>query len=332
MEDYKLSVLSTRKGSLGGSDANMLKQIAYYGRVPQSAHKRLAICKGLIEGDNITTRQMAYGDFIENAIFEHLTEGNKEYISNPLWVSKKYSRKNVRLICHPDFVLFDHKKKVINVFECKATKFSVKATLETYRPQMFIEWLLGIENAKELGRDWKVKVRLVHYDSGEQDMNDEFTFDPNKISLCGVGFTNSNHLFDVGSAMDLVDDFLETFDFYAGDDEINSEYLPEKVKQEFDTITNILKEIKEREQKVEDFKKKLYDFMLEKNIKGIKNEYWSITRINPSESVSFDYKRFLEDYAIKYPRKAKKLLKTYEKRIQRKGSILMRLRNNNIND
>lgn len=323
-ENYKQEIEQTRKGCLGGSDAAMLRQVAQLGNVPRSAYKRLAVCKGLVDSDHVVTRAMQYGDYIEQSIYRYLTETGKAYQSNPLWVSEKYSKKNVKLICHPDFVCFDDEKKCITVYECKATKFNPKATQETYRPQMFIEWLLAKEVASKLGNTWKVKIKLVHYDSSEQDMEGEFVFDTSKLSVVGVGFT-TKFFFDIDKAMNIVDEYLENLDVYVEDDEIESEYLPAKVKEEFEMITNILTEIKEREKKVEDFKQKLYAFMLEKNVKGIRSEEWSITRVDSSESVQFDYRRFLDEYMYKHPIKAKKLLRTYEKRVKRKGYAVIKL-------
>ena len=62
--NYKEEIVSSRKGAMGGSDATMLAQIASIGFVPKSAQKRLAICKGLIEREDIVTTAMAFGDYI----------------------------------------------------------------------------------------------------------------------------------------------------------------------------------------------------------------------------------------------------------------------------
>ena len=53
IQDYKQEVANTRKGCLGGSDGKMLSQIAALGYVPKSALKRLAVCKGLIEQEEM---------------------------------------------------------------------------------------------------------------------------------------------------------------------------------------------------------------------------------------------------------------------------------------
>lgn len=325
IKDYKQEVADTRVGSLGSSDGRMLAQIASLGIVPHSALKRLAVCKGLIPQTEIPkTAAIQAGDDLEMLVYEHLTAKDPRYESNPLWVSGKYSRKNVRLISHPDIVLKDDAQKTLFVYEVKTTKFSYEETKATYRPQLFIHFLLGNETAKSYGDDWKVKVFLVHYSTDGLDLTDGVTFDPARLTVKSVGFNSP--VFDIKKSMDVVDAFLEDFTEYYDGDEIDSAYLPEKVKQEFDAITNVLAEIKERETKVEEFKVRLYAFMSSHDIKSVKNDAWSITRIDPTESRQFDSKAFLSDYATKHPRAYKKLVSHFEKVVKRKGSVQIRLK------
>lgn len=319
MEDYKDDIRNTRLGSLGGSDGKLLAQIAKLGHVPNSAKKRLAVMKGLIEKEDITTRVMRYGDFIEQSIYSHLQEIDNRYQSNPLWISGKYSKDGVRLICHPDFCLFDDTKKVLNVYECKATKFNPKHTHDTYLNQLFIEWTLANEIVKAKGEGWKVEMYLCHYDTSNVNIDDDFVFDPDLLSIHRLRMPKN--LFDIDKAMTIVSEFASTFDYYTEDEEIDSVYLPEKVKAEFDKVTGILAEIKEREVKVNEFKRKLCDFMQTHEIKSIKNDAWNITLVGATEQVSFDSKKFLSDLAAKHPRKEKKLRKEYEKRVT-KGAFV----------
>lgn len=325
IKDYKEEIAQTRVGCLGSSDGRMLAQIASLDCVPHSALKRLAIVKGLIPQTEIPqTDAIRTGDEIEMQIFQHLSTKDQRYISNQMWVSEKYSRKNVRLISHPDIVLKDDAQKTLFVYEVKTTKFSYEETKATYRPQLFIHFLLGNETAKSYGDDWKVKVFLVHYSTDGLDLTDGVTFDPARLTVKSVGFNSP--VFDIKKSMDVVDAFLEDFTEYYDGDEIDSAYLPEKVKQEFDAITNVLAEIKERETKVEEFKARLYAFMSSHDIKSVKNDAWSITRIDPTESRQFDSKAFLSDYATKHPRAYKKLVSHFEKVVKRKGSVQIRLK------
>lgn len=327
--DYKSDISSTRTGCLGGSDANLLAQVANLDSVPKSAYKRLAVAKGLIENANITTRVMAFGDFIENSIYASLVATNGNFISNPLWISGRYSTSNLKLICHPDFVLFDEENKVLNVYECKATRFTVEQTRDKYRNQLFIEWTIANEIVKARGNGWRVNLFLCHYNTDGVDIEAEFVYDPSRLTVHRLRMRSNQ--FDVAKAMNIVSDFLQTFDYYSEDDEIDSKYLPEKVKADFDAVTGVLSEIKQREKTVEDFKRRMLDFMQEKGIKSIRNESWDITLVAASESVQFNAKKFLTEMAEKHPRKAKKLRKEYERKVLKTAYVKINIKDNSKN-
>lgn len=323
MENYKEEISATRRGCVGGSDGDMIERIASLGSVPKSSYKRLAVVKGLIENDNITTKVMAYGDFIEQNIYSSLIATNPDYQSNPMWVSGKYSRKDLKLICHPDFCLFDEDKKVLNVYECKATRFSVEQTRGTYKNQLFIEWTIAKEIVAARGNGWKVNMFLCHFNTEGIDFDKEFEYDPQRLTVHKLRMTDN--LFDIAKAMDVMSDFLQTFDCYSEDEEIQAKYLPEKVRAEFDAISNVMSEIKEREKTIEAFKARMTNFMQQKGFKSIKSEEWSITLVEASESVQFDHKKFLADLSHKHPRKAKKLRKDYEKRVAKGAYVKISL-------
>lgn len=330
MSDYKNEIEQTRVGCLGSSDATLLQQVANLGYVPQSAHERLAIVKGLVGNKNITTEAMRYGDYIEQSIYAHISATNPNFESNPLWVSTEYSKPNCKLIAHPDFVWVDKENKTLNVYECKATRYTIDATKGTYRAQMFIEYLLALELYRKTNKVQRVNIFLCHYNTNGLDLSETPEFDPKRLSIHRMNL--SRYFFNVDGAMNTINEFLETFNEYYAGEEIESEYLPVNVRQEFDMVTLALQEIKEREQQIEDFKSKLYAFMREKNIKSIKNESWSVTRVDESETKQFDSKRYVEYLRTKYPRKAQRIIDDYTKTIKRKGCVQIRLKNKNNND
>lgn len=325
MEDYKDDIIATRKGCLGGSDSKMLAQISTLGSVPRSAYKRLAICKGLIKPENITTKVMEYGNFIEQSIFENLRTQDERYQSNPCLVSEKYSTNEVKIIDHVDFFLRDDEKKTLFLYECKASKFTIEQVRDTYKTQLYHHHLLGKELANKLG-GYKVKVFLVHYDTSNVNLDDDWVFEPNKITIRPIKF--GTPVFDMCSAVAIVSNFLATFNEYYDGDEIDANLLPEKVRNEFDMIATVLNEIKEREKKVDDFKKRLYTFMVEKNIKSLKNEVFSITRVDATESKTFDAKRYVDDLKKEHPRKAKKIFAQYTKTTKRNGYVTIKTKGN----
>lgn len=327
---YKDEIRSTRVGSMGSSDGAMLMRIASLGHVPDACMERMAVCKGLIDGVEIPqTPAVRYGDYIENAIYRHLVAASGlDFESNPLLESSSFSRVHVRLISHPDIYCEDAKNHVLWLYEVKTTKDSVEETRYKYKAQLFIHYTLGREKAVELskrdGVRWRVKLVLVHYDTNglDLDASDAFAFDPDRISMRDVKINSS--LFDLGLAMDLVDACVSAMDEYYPSEEVNADMLPDKVRREFDSVVSVLREIKEREKTVAEFKQRLYGFMSKNNIKSVKCDAFTMTRVDASESHSFDAKRFLDDYSTKYPRKAKKLMAEFDRVTKKNGYVTIK--------
>ena len=326
-QNYKNDIKNTRCGALGSSDGKLIISVAESGVIPKSAYKRLAVCKGLIEQKDIPyTAAVRAGDELEMLVFEHLKANDDRYQSNPCWVSKKYSRKNVNLLTHPDIVLQDDENKILNVYEVKCTKFTFEQTKKTYKAQLIIHWVIANEIAKELG-GYKVRLSLVHYSTEGMNLEDGFDFDPSRLTVKTLrNMEKLSKSYRIGEAMDLIDAFLENFNEYYDGDEIPYDILPINVQNQFDGITTLLAEIKEREDKVNAFKSKLYTFLQEKNIKSIKNDAWSITRVDPTESKQFDSKRYLEDFAAKHPRQFKKIRSEYEKTVRKRGFVTIKIK------
>lgn len=332
MEDYKQDIINTRKGCLGGSDATIIAQVANSGMIPKGAMKRLAVCKGLIEADELpSTSAMRYGDFIEQSIYDCLKQTDERYESNPCLVSELYSRPSVKVIDHVDFYLKDDDEKTISLYECKASKYSTDKVKEIYKPQLYHHFLMGKEIAGKLGKEWKVRVILVHYDTNGIDLdNDAWEFDSNRMCLVPIRF--SGKYYDMAKGMDIINDFLEGFNEYYEGDVISSDYLPSEIKDRFSAIATCLKEIKEREKKVEEFKDKLYEFFSSKGIKKVDFEEFGFTLIEPTKSVSFDAKAYMDDFEKKYPRKAKKIREQYSKVTNKRGYIKIAVKTEKQND
>lgn len=328
MEDlqYKQEIIATRTGHLGSSDARLIQQCAESGSIPKSALKRLAVVKGLIDNPNFTNRAMQFGDFAENQIFTNLKANDGRWESNPCFVSKKYSRKNVKCLTHVDAVLQDDEKKVLTLVEMKATKFSFKQAKHEYAMQLAHHWVLGNERAKELG-EYKVVLMLAVYSTEGLDLDEPFEFDPSRLTVKALkGMEKESRTYNLSKGMDMINEFLETFNEYYEDDEVPYEYLPTNVKTQFDQIAVALAEIKEREDKVAQFKEKLYEFLVQKNVKGIRSDVWSITRVDATETSSFDAKKFLEEYTQEHPTLASRLKKKYNKVTRRKGYCIIKLK------
>jgi hypothetical protein len=330
MENYKDDIRATRKGCLGSSDAKILEQIAALGYVPKSAYKRLAIVKGLIPQTDIPeTDAIRTGNEIENKVFEYLKWKDPRYQSNVRWESSVHSTKNVKLIAHPDIVLKDDARKTLFVYEVKTTKYNVNDTRATYKAQLFIENLLAREIASTFGKEWSVKTFLVHYSTDGLDLTEGIEFDPTRITIKEVHFTTSNY-FDIRKAMAIVNTFLENFTEFYEQEEVDANLLPANVQTQFSEVAQFLREIKEREAKVDAFKAKLYDFLSERGIKKVSCDDFSFAVVAPTQQISVDYKAlFTQEIEAKKPRVAKRLKDKYKKTTNKKGYVVIKTGNNN---
>lgn len=328
---HKQEIVETRVGCVGSSDAKMLMQIENLGEVPQSAYHRMAVVKGITPSiDNVHSSAVEYGNIIEAKIYEFLSHGDKRYLSNPLWVSSQYSRANVKCIAHPDIVFIDHYFRIINVYEVKTSRHSTNELKREYRAQIFLQNLIAKELALSMGKGWKVRMNLVHYDTTGLDLSQENEFDINRMTISRV--LCQSGLFDLGRAMDIVDKFLETFTDNKAGEVIEAKYLPEEVMHKFSLVADMLREIDERQKKVEEFKERLFDFLTQKNIVKVQCDEFSFTRVAPSTTTSFNASKWFEDYAATIDEEeARSIREKYTQKKERKGYVLIKVSNNKSN-
>lgn len=330
MNETKQEIVATRTGCLGGSDARLIQSIAEAGRIPQSAMKRLAVCKGLAQQPQFTNVAMEFGNYVESMVFDSLIASDDRWQSNPCIFSEKYSRSNVKVIDHVDFMLKDDEKKILTLGECKATRMTYEQTYDEYKWQLMHHYLLGSELAKLLG-GYKVKVMLCHYCTDGQDIEQGFSFDTSRLTVKTLrGLDRLSKSYRIQEAMDIINDFLDGFNEYYEDEEIDADLLPVNVKSQFSEVAQFLREIKEREDKVAAFKSKLYDFLIERNIKKVSCEDFAFTIVEPTQQVSVDYKNlFTQEIEAKRPRVAKQLKEKYKKTTNKKGYVIIKIKDNN---
>ena len=314
--DYKNDIINSRIGSLGSSDGKVLAAIAKNGCVQRGQVERLAIAKGLYERPNITNIAMQYGDFIENMIYDSLVQVDERWESNKCFRSQKYGREGLGLLVHIDFSLFDESrdKPLLLWVECKATTTDIEQTYKDYKEQLYIEYMLGKELAEELGADFKLE--LCHYDASvmfEDESQLQFAFDPDKISRKKVVFKKP--VFDISFGMDIASKYVSEMTEYKRE-EIDWDYLPAEVQEQMKQVNNILVSIKEKQDSIEEFKSRFYDFLCKNEIKSVKTPYFTISRVDESVSIQFDKVRFTAEHP--------ELAAKYQRAVKKKGYILIK--------
>lgn len=314
--DYKNDIINSRIGSLGSSDGKVLAAIAKNGCVQRGQVERLAIAKGLYERPNITNLAMQYGDFIENMIYDSLVQVDERWESNKCFRSQKYGREGLGLLVHIDFSLFDESrdKPLLLWVECKATTTDIEQTYKDYKEQLYVEYVLGKELAEQLGADFKLE--LCHYDASvmfEDEFQLQFAFDPDKISRKKVIFKKP--VFDISSGMDIAARYVSEMTEYKRE-EIDWDYLPAEVQEQMKQVNNILVSIKEKQDSIEEFKSRFYDFLCKNEIKSVKTPYFTISRVDESVSIQFDKVRFTAEHP--------ELVAEYQKEVKKKGYVLIK--------
>lgn len=314
--DYKDEIISSRVGALGGSDGKVLAAIAKNGCVQRAQVERLAIAKGLYERPNITNIAMQYGDFIENMIYDSLVQVDERWESNKCFRSQKYGREGLGLLVHIDFSLFDESrdKPLLLWVECKATTTDIEQTYKDYKEQLYVEYVLGKELAEQLGADFKLE--LCHYDASvmfEDEFQLQFAFDPDKISRKKVIFKKP--VFDIASGMDIAAQYVSEMTEYKRE-EIDWDYLPAEVQEQMKQVNNILVSIKEKQDSIEEFKSRFYDFLCKNEIKSVKTPYFTISRVDEAISMQFDKVKFASEHP--------ELVAEYQKEVKKKGYVLIK--------
>jgi hypothetical protein len=236
----------------------------------------------------------------------------------------------VDVIDHIDLYLQDDDKKVLTIGEVKATRSTYEQTYDEYRWQLMHHYLLGCERAKELG-GYKVKVMLCHYLTDGIDLTQPFEFDPSRLTVKTLrNMEKLSKSYHLSEAMDIIDTFLEDFNEYYEQEEVDANLLPANVQTQFSEVAQFLREIKEREAKVDAFKAKLYDFLSERGIKKVSCDDFSFTVVAPTQQISVDYKTlFTQEIEAKKPRVAKQLKEKYKKTTNKRGFVTIKTRDNN---
>lgn len=314
--DYKNDIINSRIGSLGSSDGKVLAAIAKNGCVQRGQVERLAIAKGLYERPNITNIAMQYGDFIENMIYDSLVQVDERWESNKCFRSQKYGREGLGLLVHIDFSLFDESrdKPLLLWVECKATTTDIEQTYKDYKEQLYVEYVLGKELAEQLGADFKLE--LCHYDASvmfEDEFQLQFAFDPDKISRKKVIFKKP--VFDISFGMDIASKYVSEMTEYKRE-EIDWDYLPAEVQEQMKQVNNILVSIKEKQDSIEEFKSRFYDFLCKNEIKSVKTPYFTISRVDEAISMQFDKVKFASEHP--------ELVAEYQKEVKKKGYVLIK--------
>ncbi len=300
----KSEIISTRVGGLGSSDAKMVSKISRNKYLSDADNQRLAIMLGFEERKDFTSKPIQFGNLIEENIFELLTQRFKNAISNPYYISNDLTNKyGFKIFNHIDYEI-ENDTSLIWI-ENKATKAELNETIINYSDQLAWHNMLLKEKAKALGK--QPILMISHY-----KVNDYVNFDSNCLTLKTIDVN-----IDFSDGFKIISDAIKVFK-YEPREELFAQNLPIEVQEQLQIVSNYLKEIDNINEKIDKFKNKIHDLMVDKNIKSIDNEYFKITFANQTTSKQFDKKLFEKSHP--------ELKGKFDKSVTKKSYVTLKLK------
>lgn len=286
MEDQ---IKKTRRIGLGSSDAKMVYAIGKNDSVNESAKQRLAVMLGYEEPKQFSTVATNTGHLIENEIFQTMKKQFPNSVSNPYSEIKTgiFNKLGFKIFNHIDIELVN--QDTLLWFEIKATKDSFEKTSDTYKDQLQWHYLIGKDKAFQLGLKG-FKLFILHY---QVDNYESFEFTAENINQKLISPCKSTEEI-LRNGLKIISKEIKDFKYEPKED-YSAYCLPSEVQDELLEISNFLASEKERINKLNNFKKKMYQLMVDNNIKSIKTDYFNMTAVLPSKSLSFNSKQFEKD-------------------------------------
>lgn len=294
----KSEIIAARLGGLGSSDAKMVASVGRNKALTKTATDRISVMMGMEEKKQFSTEATAKGDYIESAVFWHLKRIYPDLVNNPRYTSDPLTAKyGFSVFTHIDFELSTDDRLIW--MECKATTESLDKTKQTYKDQLNWHWMLLKEKAANLGVT--PELWLVHYDT-----NTTGYFNPSAMTIQPLSLRSGSEILLEG--LSFISDAL--LDFKKDDSaDVTVESLPVEYNNMVTVVAGYMREIKEREAAVEVFKERLRDMMVEKGIKSIKNDSFSVVLIPETVSTTFDSKKLQAENPSVYEKYTKQTKK-----------------------
>ena len=259
---HKQEIEVTRVGGFGGSDASLFYRVGLRGlsALNNTDKKRIRVAKGMDEYKSIPmTDAMQRGHDFED--FYEMSESTS-LMSREVLFSAELA-KNFKTFFHADF----SDKYYVYELKCVQNPDNVEKDYEAQ-----LQWQAMVSG---------MKVCLVVCDSSKrfEDYNEpiEIIRDENVINILKNGIR-------------LIDENWETLDLNVGEEWSDSDLMPFE-KNDIAVFTSYLQRIQQLEDLAEESKAKVFQFMMDNNIKSLKSGSYTVTFTPESTTTSLDKKK-----------------------------------------
>ncbi len=300
-------IVKTRMGNLGSSDARIVYNVGKTGEISAGTKVRIAQMLGYIKIPEFKNKYTERGHQREEQFYNEMLNSNPNAKLNPLFVSTKIVPVNFSIINHIDVEVYDNLFKSIKWYECKSTEThsNIDEVIETYKYQL--QWhMMLLEEKAEMGSK-SHELYLVWFD------------EVNSTSVV-VRVKRDDEIIDtLKKGISIIDEWCTNVDqskFALEEVELDMERSDTPIKE----LYKALVEIENINKRVEEFKEQLKTFMLQFNIKSVKNDYLNITLVDESTQVTIDTSKLKREF----PDVAKQV----EKIVRRKPYVKITLKKN----
>ena len=279
---HKQEIEVTRVGGFGGSDASLFYRIGLRGlsALTNTDKKRIRVAKGIDE-----YKPIPMNDAIQRGHdFEDWYSEN--YQSAAMERERKFTRdlaRNFNTFFHADF-------SDTYIYELKSTH-NTDDVLTTYDAQLQWQHMISA-----------MPVYIVISDSS---LPFEDCSEPIEVKR------NERIIKILQNGIRLLDENWDTLDLEIGEEWSDSDLMPFE-KNDIAAFTSYLEKIQELEALAEESKAKVFQFMMDNNIKSLKSDSYTVTFIPESTTTSLDKKKLFtehpeikeQDYLKTSPKKA----------------------------
>ena len=143
------------------SDARILSKISEQGSLTGLTVEMIAIQRGLIKAEGIIPSKKIFEQKVKACIWTYLQAKDGCWYQDVSFKSTKFSTAEIDVLLNADFLKIDEVKSEVIIFLCDFSKDSNKNKIESkYKEVSYMVY----EIAKEIWRNYIIKMQIIHYD------------------------------------------------------------------------------------------------------------------------------------------------------------------------
>ena len=143
------------------SDARILSKISEQGSLTGLTVEMIAIQRGLIKAEGIIPSKKIFEQKVKACIWTYLQAKDGCWYQDISFKSTKFSTSGIDVLLNADFLKIDEAKSEVIIFLCDFSKDSNKNKIESkYKEVSYMVY----EIAKEIWRNYIIKIQVIHYD------------------------------------------------------------------------------------------------------------------------------------------------------------------------